>query len=669
MSDKLIDTFLAEANDLIIDIERALLELKQESDNEERISSIFRAMHTLKGASGMFGFELVQKLTHHLENIYQDIRDGKRLLDLVITEITFKTLDQLRILLGNPSNDFEPDGYYDLLQDVKAIVTTEFTGATSKFASQAKPATETTYYVRFTPHHDIIKNGTNPFYLVDDLIVLGTGLALPFFHELPALQDVNVDSCHMGFEVILATDKSIEEIQTVFLFVDGNCDLEITKIASENLIKDFTLDSHPFHSREVGVPLGFESVKRTLERKHAKRVTEIANKSIKAKSGNIRVDAEQLDELMNLVSELVTTQARLSLFSNLNTSAELSGISENIEKITRRLRDNAFTMSLVPLETIRVRFQRLVSDLAKDLNKSIEFKTEGMETKIDKSVIEKLTDPILHILRNCIDHGIEMPDVRIKNDKPAQGTVSLKSYYSGSSVIIEIADDGAGLNLEGIRSKAIARGLISTDTQLSDKELTDLIFLPGFSTAVSVTDVSGRGVGMDVVRRNITDIRGEVEVLSTEGKGTRFIIKLPLTLSILDGLLVRIGTTDFILPLSTVVKCHEVETVRLDETFNQWITLDGKRIPFIYLREVFSITKNKPVYSQIINVPFNGDTVGLAVDHIIGEYQAVLKPLGNLYASQDEFSGATILGDGTVALVLDTTRIIKKITSESLITH
>jgi two-component system chemotaxis sensor kinase CheA len=286
-----------------------------------------------------------------------------------------------------------------------------------------------------------------------------------------------------------------------------------------------------------------------------------------------------------------------------------------------------------------------------------------METKIDKSIIEKLTDPILHILRNCIDHGIETSEVRNKSGKSSQGILSLKAFYSGSSVVIEISDDGAGINLERIRSKAISRGLITNDAQLTDHELTDLIFLPGFSTADNITDVSGRGVGMDVVRRNIADIRGEVEVTTTEGKGTQFIIKLPLTLSILDGLLVRIGTTDFILPLSAVIKCHEVQTAQLEEAFNHWITLDGKRTPFFYLRDIFSIKKSKPVYSQVINVPYNGNIVGLAVDQIVGEYQAVLKPLGNFYDEQDEFSGATILGDGTVALVLDPARMINKLSS------
>jgi two-component system, chemotaxis family, sensor kinase CheA len=661
MSDKLTDTFLAEANELIIDIERCLLEVGRGSGDQENISAIFRAMHTLKGASGMFGYELVQRLTHNLENIYQDIRDGRRVLESEISDVTFKTLDQLRILLNGPSNNSEPAGYNEVLEIVKAISADQSAAFTDSHYASASRAEECTYYIRFTPHLNIIRNGTNPLYLVDDLLALGTGIALPFFNELPELHQLDAGNCYLGFEVILATDKGEEEIQTVFLFVEGNCEVHIAKIANENLIKEFTNESNPFTKKETSTALGFDIVKKSIEKKHARHVTEIANKALKVKSGNIRVGSEQLDELMNLVSELVTTQARLSLFANDNDSNELSGISENIEKITRRLRDNAFTMSLVPFNSIRVRFQRLVGDLSKELNKSIEFVTEGMETKIDKSIVEKLIDPVLHILRNCIDHGIETPEIRTKNGKPSQGTLSLKAFYSGSSVVIEISDDGAGVNLERIRSKAISRGLISKDAQLTDRELTDLIFLPGFSTTDNITDVSGRGVGMDVVRRNIADIKGEVEVTTVEGKGTRFTIKLPLTLSILDGLLIKIGTTEFILPLSAVIKCYEVQTAQLEDAFNHWVTLDGQRTPFFYLRDIFNIANAKPGYSQLINVLYNGSIVALAVDQIVGEYQAVLKPLGNFYAGQDEFSGATILGDGTVALVLDPARMIKKL--------
>jgi two-component system chemotaxis sensor kinase CheA len=661
MSDKLTDIFLAEATDLIVDIEKSLLQLEGGANNQESISSIFRAMHTLKGAAGMFGYELVKNITHHLESIYQEIRDGQRVTDPEIIQVTFKTLDQLRILLDGSGKMDPPQGYAALLQTISTLVSGNDTQASQQASSNATNDAEKTYYINFKPGKEILQNGNNPLYLADDLLALGTGISLPFFTDLPSLQDLSSDLCYLGFEIILATTKSEAEIQSVFLFVEGQCEVQIKLLASDNVLKGITQDTHPFMSRDVEAPLGFPQIQKRFQKKHAKRIAEVANSSLKHKAGNIRVSADRLDELMNLVSELVTTQARLSLFSNQNISPELSAITENIEKITRRLRDNAFTMSLVPLESIAVRFQRLVSDLSKELHKRIEFKTEGLETMIDKSIIEKVTDPILHILRNCIDHGIENEGVRIQKGKTAEGIVRLKSYYSGSHVIIEISDDGAGLNIDRIKAKAISQGIISADAFLSAKEITDLIFLPGFSTATEVTGVSGRGVGMDVVKRNITDIRGEIEVHSVANQGSTFIIKLPLTLSILDGLLVKVGQTDFILPLNAVAKCYEVETSKLESTFNSWVTLDGVRTPFIYLRSEFNIQTEKPKYSQLINVPFNGATVGLAVDKIVGEYQAVLKPLGKLYLGQDEFSGATILGDGTVSLVLDTNKLIRKL--------
>jgi two-component system, chemotaxis family, sensor kinase CheA len=660
MNDNLIDTFLNEANELIVDIEKALLQIDENSEKGERVSAIFRAMHTLKGAAGMFGFDLVQSITHHLENIYQAIREENRILDHETIQITFRTVDQLRSLLSSATPGVEPDGYRELLDAIQKLDNqgTSVTHESVKTQSNA----ENTFYISFIPKKEIFKNGTNPLYLVDDLLALGHGFALPYFRELPSVELLDEETCFIAFEVILVTDKSEEEIQSVFLFIDGDCHLEIKKITPANSIKEFSNADHPFLNRNNEEALGFDVIKKIIEKSDVRKVTETTNKVLKAKAANIRVDADRLDDLMNLVSELVTTQARLSLFSTINRSAELTSITENIEKITRRLRDNTFTMTLVPLDTLTVRFQRLVNDLSKELGKEIEFRTAGLDTKIDKSMTEKLIDPILHVLRNCIDHGIEDVNARVNAGKDAKGTIILKSYYSGSNVVIEISDDGAGIDLGKVKSKAILQGLINEAASLSERELTELIFHPGLSTASKVTSVSGRGVGMDVVKRNINDIRGEIEVISASGKGTSFIIKLPLTLSILDGLLVKIGNSDFIFPLSAVAKCYEVHTEQLESTFNKWISLDGERVPFIYLRESFGVTNDKPFFSQVIIVSYDGKNVGIAVDRVVGEYQAVLKPLGQFYKSQQEFSGATILGDGTVALMLDTNKLIRKST-------
>jgi two-component system chemotaxis sensor kinase CheA len=663
VNDQLIDTFLSEAHELIVDLEKGLLVLENDQQNKDGISAIFRSMHTLKGAAGMFGYDSVGTITHHLESIYQDIRDGERVMNEIILRITFKTLDQLRLLLSADPKDAPNSEFGELLTAIKQLEGNEKTAlaVASAGPAQSQPAT---YYIYLLPKPEILRNGSNPLYLVDDLLALGTGLSLPFFKDLPSLQDITPDLCYTGFEVVLCTDKTEAEIRDVFMFVEGACEVNVKKISNTNSLSDIAVLEGAWQNGVGNLPIGFAKISESLAIKSKKiAAVETIRKNAKSGAGNIRVSSERLDDLMNLVSELVTTQARLALFSDKNASGELNAISENIEKITRRLRDNAFTMTLIPLESIVVRFQRLVSDLSKELNKEVEFKAEGMDTKIDKSIMEKLTDPILHLLRNSIDHGIESKEQRALAGKSEKGCVQLKSYYSGANVIIEISDDGAGLNLARIKEKAIKQGLIEAHAQLSERELTELIFVPGFSTAAAVTGVSGRGVGMDVVKRNITDIRGEIEITTVAGKGTTFSIKLPLTLSILDGLLVKIGETDFILPLTSVAKCYEVETARLESSFNSWITLEGKRTPFIFLRQDFGMGQGKPALSQIINVPFNGYHVGIAVDKIVGEYQAVLKPLGQFYQQQDEFSGATILGNGTVALVLDTNKLIRKLTT------
>jgi len=362
---------------------------------------------------------------------------------------------------------------------------------------------------------------------------------------------------------------------------------------------------------------------------------------------------------MNLVSELVTTQARLSLFAEQNNITGLTAIAENVQKLSRQLRDTAFSIVLIPIENMLTRFQRLVRDLSSELKKDVVFVTEGADTELDKTIIESLSDPLMHIIRNSLDHGIEETQERIKMGKPKQGKITLKAFYSGANVHIMVSDDGAGIDPEKIRDKAISKGIIPPDKKLTKKEILDIIFLPGFSTAKTVTDVSGRGVGMDVVKRKIADIRGEVEVESEVGIGTTITIKLPLTLSIIDGLLVKVVDTDYIIPLSAVDKIYAVEHEKVYETFNNVLVLEGKQVSFFNIRKEFGKPDSTQSIEQVIVVNFDDNRVGLVVDFVIGEYQAVLKPLGKHYKKQEMISGATILGDGSIALVLDTNKIIK----------
>jgi two-component system chemotaxis sensor kinase CheA len=610
----------------------------------------------------MFGFEAINNLTHDLETIYQTIRDNDGSLTQEIFNVTLLCLDHLKTLLANPViTDSQLKATHEgLLSEIHKL-----SGEVKNTKSESKTkvsekVTSGTYYILFKSGAKVLRNGTNTLYLVEEILSLGQGMSLPFFEDELNWDDLQPDHSYTGFEIILHTDKTEQDIREVFIFVEDESDIEINQISNENLLADSVLKENLIRDHKFN-KVGQELVLSTLAPKKSKTQTVAAELQRAKNTTNVRVSSERLDELMNLVSELVTTQAGLSLLAEKNSSTELTAIAETVEKITRRLRDNAFTMSLVPVENLVVRFQRLVRDLSKELGKEIEFKTEGTETEIDKSIIEKLADPLMHLIRNGLDHGIELPEERVKKGKTRKGTILFKSYYSGAKVVIEVKDDGAGINLERVRTKAIKQGLISSDIELTESEIINLIFLPGFSTKDKITDVSGRGVGMDVVRRNIADIRGDVEVFSKEGEGSTFVITLPLTLSIIDGLLVNVGDTGYVIPLSLVKKCHEVQTKELEASYNHWMTLDGNRTPYFYLRNRFKVGTPAPQHSQVIEILSHYGNIGLVVDKIIGDYQAVLKPLGKPYSGQDEFSGATILGDGTVALVIDPLRLINKL--------
>jgi two-component system chemotaxis sensor kinase CheA len=627
-------------------------------------------MHTLKGSASMFGLDSMQVVTHELETIYDSIRENRKTIDKEILSLSFNALDHLKNVLKDPelSNKKLKAKQEELLKAITKISSDIFvTENSEKEAEEAKLL----YYVRYFPSSEELANGTNPFYIIEDLLSLGTGYVFPSFKGLPTLDQLNTTSNYSIFEVLMLSSKSIQELQENFMFCSPSTEIMIEQIdvQLEAITESHFHAVNQFHSRNNVIGLdAIQEVFGSMETSEdGAKSTEKAKE--KVSSSSIRVDSDKIDELMNLISELVTTQAQLTTFSDSFNSPELTLIGENVEKITRRLRDNAFGMSLIPIETLIFRFKRLVRDLSAELNKEVNFLTDGTETEIDKSIVEKLTDPILHIIRNSLDHGIEPTEKRIAAGKSAQGTIHFKAYYSGANVVIEIMDDGAGISTKKIRRKAISKSIIGKDEVLTDKEILDLIFAPGFSTAESVTGVSGRGVGMDVVKRNISELRGEIEIDTKEGEGTTFKIILPLTLSIIDGLLVNVGDTHYILPLQAVGKCFEVETLELRNSFNQWVTLDGQRTPYIFLREEFELHDEDPLYSQVIKIKYKGNEIGLVVDSIVGEYQAVLKPLGEQYKKQDEFSGATILGDGSVALIIDPLRLTNKLMDNKLLSH
>ena len=662
--------FIEEAAELIDKLEVSLLELEKSPNDEALIQQVFRVMHTLKGNSAMFGFDLIDSFTHNLETIYDMIRNGQLEVSKDILNITFSSVDHLKAMLDEQNYE-DPDFktvHNGLMGKINRIINPSNAETETETTKTSKEKSESlsTYYILFEPNENIFKNGTNPLYLLDELCSLGEHKVFAHFNRLPGIKEITPNLCYTYWEVLLTTDQDVNAIHDVFIFVESDSKLEIQKLAEENLLADKLFVEEVSQLAEVQKDVGLVTIQRLatkaaarINKEKAKQFTKerIATKDKTAAS--IRVSSDKLDHLMNLVSELVTTQARLSLFAEQTNVPGLAPIVENVHKLTRQLRDIAFSIVLIPIENLFGRFQRLVRDLSAELHKEVDFIVEGADTELDKTIIENLSDPLMHIIRNSMDHGIEDARVRITNGKPAKGKIHLKAFYSGASVIIQVSDDGAGIDPEIIHAKAISKGLVPSDKKMSKKEILDLIFLPGFSTAKKVTDVSGRGVGMDVVKKKISDIRGEVEVESEVGKGTTITIKLPLTLSIIDGLLVSIDSSPFVIPLSSIDKIYAVDKESIYSSFNNLVTLDGTQIPFFSLRKEFNLQPSNEELEQVVVVNFEDNRVGLVVDYVIGEYQAVLKPLGKHYKSHDIFSGATILGDGTVALVMDTNKIIK----------
>ena len=661
--------YIDEVAELIGDLEAALLTMEGDKDDASAIESIFRSMHTLKGSSSMFGFDQIGRLTHDLENVYDKIRDNQIKLSKGIYDITLQSVDHIRCLLKDPElSDPELKASHDsLLLAIGALNRSSQPEKEIIIQESVNESDIVTYQVIFKPEKDILKNGTNPLYIIEELCSLGNSLVLTHTQDVPNLNKFDPAVCYTRWEIYLATGSPIEEINDVFLFVEGMNIIEINE-----LTKGDGLDHHEFHDT-VNVHFGKNCISDPAElkaifdikpAKQEEKAKETKGKNSRILADNnissIRVASDKLDHLMNLVSELVTTQARLNLYAENSNVSELNTITEDMDKLSRQLRDNTFSICLIPIQGIFMRFQRLIRDITIDLGKKVEFTTEGGDTELDKNIIEKIVDPVMHILRNSLDHGIEMPEERLKQGKAETGSIILKTYYSGSNVHIQIKDDGAGIDVNKIRQKAENMGVIEPSDKLSDQDILSLIFKSGLTTAEKITNVSGRGVGMDVVRQRIDEIRGEIEIQSEKGKGTTITIKLPLTLSILDGLMLKIADDHYVIPMENVQKIYAIKHEELKNEFQKTIILDDELYPYLNLKKEFEAKEIDVSNEQIVIINYENKQIGLVVDSVVGEYQAVLKPIGKLYKEQEYISGATIMGDGSVALVLDPFKIVKQ---------
>jgi len=677
--------FIEEASESINNLEEALLELEVSPDNNKLIQKVFRVMHSLKGSGAMFGFEKISEFTHHLESLYDLVRNNKLALSKELFNITLLSVDHIKLLLNNePLNselmvvhdninkkiiDFFAQVQVNELNETDVeLVLNSIDENVEKFIPEQVSGSVASFYIKFEPFSGIFENGTNPLFLLDELAASGTVFTIVNTSQVPDIQSISPITCYTAWELVLVTDKTEDFIRDIFIFVESDSNLIINNFYEGDIFQKENvtakLEYFRNHNKKININDLLKNNEPVVEKINIIKkndFVEIKNETNNQKENiisTIRVSSDKLDHLMNLVSELVTTQARLSLYAEKNRENELIAIVEDVQKLSRQLRDNAFDICLIPVESMLTRFRRLVRDLSNELGKEVDFITEGTDTELDKTIIEGLMDPLLHIIRNSIDHGIENEQDRLKLSKPKIGKILFKAFYSGASVVIEISDDGRGIDIDGVRSKAIENKLITHDSVLSDKELLNLVFIAGFSTAKTVTGLSGRGVGMDVVRRKIDEIRGNVEINSKKNIGTTITIKLPLTLSIIDGLLINISETKYIIPLSVVEKIYEVLHYRVEKAFNNIIVLDGTQFPFLNLRKEFLIKDAPPSQEQMVMVKYEDKLMGILVDSVIGEYQAVLKPLGRHFKEQEIISGATILGDGTVALVMDTNKII-----------
>ncbi len=543
----------------------------------------------------------------------------------------------------------------------------------------------TTYRVRFRPDQSLFKQGVQPQFLLGELSRLGDSITVAQLDNVPSLVEIDPENCFVYWDIILTTDQDEDAIRDVFIFVEDDCELIVQEIddgsqfdqqedykrLGEILVErgDLTQDDLEKYLKEkkrLGEALVDEGAVEGGKVKSAlieqQRVQNL-RKERKAHDAmeSIRVKSDRLDKLVNLVGEMVTVQARLSQFAGNRIDADLMAIAEEVERLTWDLRDQVLNIRMLPIGGTFTRFKRLVRDLGAELGKDVMLLTEGGETELDKTVIDQLNDPLVHLVRNSIGHGIESPDVRVAIGKPRKGRITLSAKHSGANVVLTISDDGAGLDLERIRAKGIEKGLVAAQAELSERDIYNLIFEPGFSTAAEVSSVSGRGVGMDVVRQAVDSLRGTMEVRSEKGQGTTFIVKLPLTLAIIDGLLIDISSENYILPLSAVEECIELTRESSEQSHGRnLVKVRGEIIPYVRLRDEFRINGQCPEIEQIVIVNLEGARVGFVVDHVVGEHQTVIKNLGRMYQDADGISGATILGDGRVALILDLPQLAEK---------
>jgi two-component system chemotaxis sensor kinase CheA len=685
------DAFFDESFEAVDSMEATLLKLDAGSPDPESINTIFRVAHSIKGGSATFGFGEIASFTHSLETLLDELRSKRITVTQRICDLLLRSVDILRAMLraAKTKQPLEMQSVADLQFDIEVAIVQRDAG----MAASAAPADGTTdshaagdtvsdaptaahsieWLIELRPGPQFFERGTDPLRIFRELGVLGSLVVTAHLDALPLCLDLDPRRCYLSWSLALLSDAPEAAIREIFEWMNADCELIVTTRAGTSAPE--TRAAQPPRLDTVAAaavtPVASAKPDTAVAASAAPvaeiaQVTQIPQAGYAAESGSIRVGVEKLDELINTVGELVITHAMLSQICHTisGPAAEvLRAGMQQLERNMRQLQEGVMRVRMLPISVVFSRLPRMVRDLAQRLDKQVELKIVGETTELDKTVLEKIGDPLVHLVRNCIDHGIENAITRAAAGKNPIGTLQLNASHRGGNIAIEVSDDGGGLDCERIVAKARAAGLVGANDKLSEAEIQQLIFLPGFSTAEITTDVSGRGVGMDVVRRNVTDLGGKIEVQSERGKGSRFLITLPLTLAIVDGLSVGVGDQTYILPMMSTI-----ESLRLKPSQVTTIA-DGREVfgfrdeylPIIRLYQMFGLIPRARALHEglVVVVEGAGRRVGLFVDDLLGQQQVVIKSLETHYGRVSGIAAATILGDGSVALILDVADLIR----------
>lgn len=713
-------------------MESSLLELSLDEVDSEVINTIFRAAHSIKGGAGTFGFQQVSEFTHVVETLLDEIRAGDRTIEQQHVDLFLQSVDCIKGLLSDlqAGNEPEMDHAHELKRQFEAILAGESiaTDNASPAESDVTPIDNDAadspsgseqssvdsgamgWRIDFIPNDDILCTGNEPYRMFRELKELAGDspfTVTPNFDRLPDFTAMHPELCYLSWTILIHAELEIGDMEEVFEWVVDDCEIRYKKLAigelnlgeepanvevkqsipDETVMTEIPQTETPSPILATATPETVQAdtpstpvIAKTVDKPKTSYTPKAAAKApakpSSQKSGentSIRVSIDKIDSLINMVGELVITQSMLGQLGQEFDMSRLQRLQEGLgqlEQNTRELQESVMKIRMLPISFTFSRFPRLVRDLGKQLGKQVDLVMLGENTELDKTVMEKIGDPLVHLVRNSLDHGLESPAERLESGKSENGTITLNAFHQGGNIVIEVKDDGAGLNKERIRNKAIENGLISDEEFLSDDQVYDLIFQPGFSTADVVSDVSGRGVGMDVVRRNIAELNGSIEVSSKAGQGSVFTIRLPLTLAILDGQLVRVGEEIYIFPLVSIVESIQLEQRMLNNiTGSQYVMqLRNDYIPIVQLHDVFDIQPEHKELdgSMLVVVEGDNEKIGVVVDELLGQQQVVIKSLEQNYQKVDSISGATILGDGTVALIVDISGISKKTESKAV---